>query len=521
MQIPMPPWWCCHPSVLVRRAAVPGRASKSRPGAAVPGRAPTLAPWCSARPLPASGVGTADGPPPRQPNLPLDHDEADRALRSWRFWLVVVLAGIGAGVGAGVLMAILHAVQHLSYGYGHGDFQSGVARAPAWRRVVVLGGAGVVLGGAWVVLRKVGGPVRGLDEAVWEHRGRLPFFDTAANALLQIVAVGAGATLGREGAPKELGAGLASMLCDRAGLTPAQRRILVACGAGAGMAAVYNVPLGGALFAAEVLLGTMALPAVIPALATAAVATGTSWLLLPDRPTYEVGRLHVTAPLTIWAVLMGLVAGLLGAVLVVLVGWAKARATKGTRALGTITVALAAVGTVAIALPEVLGNGKDVAQLAFSGALGLSLVAAILLVRPLATAACLRAGAVGGLFTPTLTVGALAGSLAGRAWQVLVPGEAMAAFAVIGAAALLSGAMQSPIASVVLVIELTHSGLSLLVPIALAAAAATAVSRVLVPASLYTAAGWWQADRDPVVRRGALRRGRRGSSPRGGSAQQA
>ena len=445
---------------------------------------------------------TASGRGPHQPNLPLDHDEVDLALRSWRFWLVVVLVGVGAGTGAGVLMAILHAVQHLAYGYRHGDFQAGVRAAPSWRRVVVLVGAGLVLGTAWVVLRRVGGPVRGLDEAVWEREGRLRFVDTALNALFQIVAVGAGATLGREGAPKELGAGLASSLCDRAGLTPTERRVLVACGAGAGMAAVYNVPFGGALFAVEVLLGTLTLPVVVPALATAGVATGVSWLLLADRPTYDVGHLPLSASVTLWAVPLGGLAGLLGAGLVVLVGWAKARATRGTRTVLSVTAAYGAVGALAVVLPEVLGNGKDVAQMAFSGALSLPLVAAIVVARPLATGACLRAGAVGGLFTPTLTLGALVGVVAGRAWGALWPAGPVAGFALIGAAALLSAAMQSPVASITLVVELTHSGLALLVPVALAAAGATVVSRALVPASLYTAAGWWQgshasSDRHP------------------------
>jgi H+/Cl- antiporter ClcA len=454
------------------------------------------------------GAATA-GRGPHQPNLPFERDASDLSLRSWRFWLVVVLVGVGAGLGAGVLMAILHAVQHFAYSYRHGDFQSGVRHAPRWRPLAVLAGAGVVLGGAWVLLRKLGGPVRGLDEAVWEHQGRLRPLDTAANALLQIVAVGAGATLGREGAPKELGAGVASGLCDRFGLGANERQVLVACGAGAGMAAVYNVPLGGALFAAEVLLGTLALPTVLPALATAGVATGISWLLLPDRPTYDVGHLPVSASLTLWAVLLGLLAGLIGAGLVVVVGWAKARATKGTRTAGTIAVAFGAVGLVAMALPEVLGNGKDVAQLTFSGALSLPLIAVIVVARPLATAACLRAGAVGGLFTPTLAIGALVGTLAGRAWAVFLPAGPVAGFALVGAAALLAGAMQSPIASVALVIELTHSGLAILVPIALAAAGATAVSRVLVPASVYTASGWWHAghpsDAAPADRPSALR----------------
>ena len=437
-------------------------------------------------------AAAGEGGGPHQPNLPLDHDALDRALRSWRFWAVAVLVGLGAGLGAGGLMAILHAVQHAAYGYHQGDFQHGVRSAPRWRPVAVMAGAGLVLGAAWMLLRRLGGPVRSLDEAVWERDGRLRVARTTVNAVLQIVAVGAGATLGREGAPKELGAGFASWLSDRARLSPAERRVLVACGAGAGMAAVYNVPLGGALFAAEVLLGSLSLPLVVPALATAGVATGVSWLLLPDRPTYVVGHLPLSASLTLWAVPFGLLAGLLGAGLIVLVGWAKDRATSGPRTVGSVAVSFAAVGAVGAALPEVLGNGKDVTQLAFSGALGLPLVAAIVIVRPLATAALLRAGAVGGLFTPTLTVGALAGVLAGRAWGMAWPAGPVAGLALVGGAALLSGAMQSPIASVVLAVELTHSGLGVLVPVALAAAGATAVSRALVPASLYTASGWWR-----------------------------
>lgn len=86
----------------------------------------------------------------------------------------MVLVGIGAGLGAGVLMAVLHAVQHLAFGYRHGDFQSGVRSGPPWPRVVVLAAAGIILGAAWVLLRRIGGRVRGLDEAVWERKGRLP-----------------------------------------------------------------------------------------------------------------------------------------------------------------------------------------------------------------------------------------------------------------------------------------------------------------------------------------------------------
>ena len=138
----------------------------------------------------------------------------------------------------------------------------------------------------------------------------------------------------------------------------------------------------------------------------------------------------------------------------------------------------------------------------------------LVVARPLATAACLRARAVG--VQPDPRRRRPKGALAGRAWAALLPAGPLAEFALIGAAALLAGAMHSPIASVALVVELTHSGLALLVPIALAATGATAVSRILVPATLYTAAGWWQAGHsphaDPAHRR-SPRRLRLGGGP--------
>jgi len=420
---------------------------------------------------------------PQQPNLP---DRWDEAWGSWRFWLVLVLTGIGAGIGAGVLMAILHGVQHLAYDYRRGPFQAAADRTSGQRRVLVMAGAGLLLGGSWFFLRKLAGPGRGLSEAVWAHAGHLPFVRTLVNGVLQIVAVALGATLGREGAPKETGAAIASRLSQAMGLDRGQRRLLVACGAGAGMAAVYNVPLGGALFALEVLLGTVSLPLVVPALGTAAIATAVSWLLLPDRATYLVP--HVTAPDTVvvWAVVIGPVAGVLGAGYIWLIGRAKAAKPDGWRLVPSIFVAFVVVGAVAVAYPQVLGNGKDLTQLLLVARLGLPVVGAVVVIRPLATAVFLRNGAEGGLFTPTLAFGALFGTIAGHGWNLLWPGGAAAAYTMIGAAALLASAMESPLASIALVVELTHSGLDLVVPITLAVAGSIVVCRRLQRWSIYT-----------------------------------
>ena len=432
-----------------------------------------------------SGETGLEAPPDHvmQPNVPAGGDVPSLSAP---FWGVVVLTGIGAGIGAAGFMVLLHAVQHLAYGYRSGLFQYGVRRTSPERRVAVMVGAGVFAGVAWMVLRRVAGAGTGLSEAVWERAGKLPFFGTMANAVLQIVVVGLGATLGREGAPKEAGAAMASRLSDFFGLPVRQRRLLVACGAGAGMA-VYNVPLGGALFALEVLLGTLSLSLVLPALATSAIATAVSWLVLPDRPTYQVPHYAVSAPQVVWAVLVGPLAGVVGVGYIRLIAWAKGHTPQGWHLVISTTVVFSAIGCVAVVYPEVLGNGKDVAQFAFVDQFGLPLLGVLMVIRPLATASCLRGGAAGGLFTPTLAFGALAGGFLGHVWSVLWPGAPVASYAMIGAAAMLAAAMQAPLASIALVIELTGNELTLMVPMLVAVAGATLVCRALDDRSVYSA----------------------------------
>ena len=113
----------------------------------------------------------------------------------------------------------------------------------------------------WWALYRFGRPLVSIRQAVKSDDPRMPLVSTTVHALLQIVTVALGSPLGREVAPREIGSALAGWLSRRAGLSVAQSRIMVACGAGAGLAAVYNVPLGGAVFVLEVLLGTFGWPA--------------------------------------------------------------------------------------------------------------------------------------------------------------------------------------------------------------------------------------------------------------------
>jgi CIC family chloride channel protein len=420
-----------------------------------------------------------------QPNVPGRGIVASYGIR---FWSLVVLVGAGAGLGGALLMELLHAVQHVAWSYRHGDFLDGVKRTSSGRRVLVLAGGGLLAGVGAVGLARLGEGGE-ISEAIWLRAGRVPLVPSVVRAVQAIVLVGLGASLGREAAPQQVGAGLASSLSEWAGLPGWQRRLLVACGAGAGMAAVYNVPLGGALFALEVLLGTLTLPLVLPALATTLIATAVAWVALPDRPTYSIPSYAVSGSLVVWAVIAGPIAGL------VAVGWvrliARAHEIRPTgrpvfRVLAPVVV-FTILGAVAIAYPQLLGNGRNVVQLALVGQIGVGLLAVLFVLKPLATAACLGSGAPGGLFTPTLTLGVLLGGLLGQAWSQVWPGAPFGAYAVIGGAAVLGAAMQGPLAAVVLLLELTHHADALMVPVLVAVVEATVVTRLLGASSIYSA----------------------------------
>jgi H+/Cl- antiporter ClcA len=204
-----------------------------------------------------------------------------------RFWLAVLLTGIGAGISAAVLTRLLQLVQHLVW--PGPDLLDAAASAGALRHIVVLLGAGLLTSAGQLILHRLtGGNGIDITEAISRFAGRLPAVRTLGSAVLSVLLVGMGASLGREGAPKQAGAVIANALSDRARLSDEQRKLLVACGAGAGMAAAYGVPLGGALFAVEVLRGVLALRLVLPALLASATATAVSWLALPNAPTYVI-----------------------------------------------------------------------------------------------------------------------------------------------------------------------------------------------------------------------------------------
>lgn len=406
--------------------------------------------------------------------------------RAAYFWGATVLTGTGAGIAAALLMRLLYLVQYRVWPGPH--ILDAAAQADAWRHIGVLAAAGVLTGIGQVLLRRVvSGNSIDITEAISNDAGRLPALRTIGSALLSVIVVGMGAALGREGAPKQAGAVIANAVADEAHLSDEQRRLLVSCGAGAGLAAAYGVPLGGALFAVEVLRGQLALRLILPALLASTIATGIAWLALPNEPTYVIPAYTLTASVICWSIVAGPVIGVVSVVFVRAIAWADRHKPTSWRRIFAPTVALSLIGVASIAYPQLLGNGKDIAELAFTNQVPPYLLLVLFVLRPLASVLCVGSGVPGGLFTPSLAMGALLGGSLGVAWSWMWPGVPLGMFAIIGAGAVLAATTHGPISAVVLLMELTGRDRSFILPLLIAVVTATVVARTLDERSIYDA----------------------------------
>jgi H+/Cl- antiporter ClcA len=402
------------------------------------------------------------------------------------FTVVIVVTGVTAGLGGTLLIMLLHFVQHIAFDYDLGSvpnpesFLEGVTAASPPRRAAALTACGLVAGIGWWSVFRFGKPLVSIKAAVGKGvpGPRMPFLTTTAHALLQIITVALGSPLGREVAPREIGAMLATRIASRAGLTPEEVRIVIACGAGAGLAAVYNVPLGGAAFVLEVLLGTLAPRILIAALASSVIASTVAWIGLGDVPQYLVPPLGISASLVAGSIVVGPVCGMAAYAFRKLVRWAGSRTPLGWKRITWSLAVFVFIGLLATLFPQLPGNGKGPSQLGFDGDLGLRLAIGLLALKVLAIALSLRAGAAGGVLTPSLTLGALLATIFSYVWNLFFPSVHAAAFAITGAAAFLASSMAMPWTAIILTIEFTRVSQDMWVPMVCAVTGSAATFRV-------------------------------------------
>ncbi|AKU65487.1 chloride channel protein [Schaalia meyeri] len=395
-----------------------------------------------------------------------------------RLAVATIATGVIAGVVGLMCIHLLHWIQALAWDMHSGTLLQAVSATSPARRVAVLALAGTVGSVSWYVLFRRNRAITSVSDAV--DGAPMPPLRATWHALTQILIVGFGASIGREVAPREMAAAFSAMAAERLGLSDADRRIIVACGAGAGLAAVYSIPLSGAIYTLEILLVSLSARAVAPALITCGIAVLVSTGFARPSFFYTVPTLTPSLSLTVFGVIVG---PLLGAA-----GWAFRRAVarvgavrpRGRRILVTLPVAFTLVGLVSTRIPSVLGNGQASAQTQFDAtwAAGTGFVFALLVLaaKTGTTFLTIRAGGWGGVLTPALALGAGLGAVIGLPWATAWPGSEVAAFALIGAAAFLGASMKAPFTGLILVIEFTGQGATILVPAALGIGGATAAA---------------------------------------------
>ncbi|WOR07112.1 chloride channel protein [Mycobacterium marinum] len=327
------------------------------------------------------------------------------------FFCAVVIVGLLAGVAGLSTTVVLRFVEHLTYHYAFGSLLEGITGSSPVRRALgpMVGGALAGLGW-WLLRRRTDVPP--LAGTIADH-ARIPRRTWSIDALLQVVLVGSGASLGREGAPRQFAAALSDFATTwLRRLSPGDREILLACAAGAGLGAVYAVPLAGALFALRIMLNTWNIRALGAALITSSLAVAIGSLVTHDRPELDWPSAESTYLLSAHALALAPVAFVVGVAFNRIMAAARpARLVRSWTLIPGLAAAGLAIGVCSHWWPELPGNGKSILTVSLASGMTLSAAAVILVLKPLLTALFLRVGGAGGMLTPSLATGAAAGSL--------------------------------------------------------------------------------------------------------------
>ena len=415
----------------------------------------------------------------------------------------LLLAG-GVGVLGGLVNLIFYfsieSVQRFIF-HHEGDMVEVAETLAWWQRLAApaLGGlaAGLLLHWGFKLVGNRG--PSNLLEAVAAGDGRLSLRSAVVKTISSVVSIGSGASIGREGGITQMTATMASRVGQLANWPPYRLRLLVACGAASGLSAAYNAPIAGAVFAAQVVLGNFSMRLFAPVVFSSVVASMVSRTFFGLEPWYEVPAFNFTHISQLpWFIWMGLLMGCLGAAFQLML-------RRSTEFFGELSIPIhlqmalggLLVGAIAIEYPGVWGNGYGMANRILLGNFTFQILIVLFCAKLVATMITVGSGAVGGVITPTLFLGAAMGSAFGVAVHVAGWGAGMptSIFALVGMGSMLAATTRSPLFAMILVFEISLN-YSLMPPLMLACVVSTLVASRFHADSIYT---------EPLRARGVLR----------------
>jgi CIC family chloride channel protein len=400
-----------------------------------------------------------------------------------RLWWWATISGVLSAV---CVVGFRHAVAFVEWvGTGHSGGLVEAARSIApWRRVAVclLGGilAGAVLeiGNRWAA-RAARGAVN-LDYIDAAREGRVDLNDrtTISRTLSALLSVGTGASIGREGPMVQLSAWVSAWLARLSTVPAEQRSVLMVCGIASGIGAAYHAPIAGVVFVLELALGFFGRHTVAPVLIASSVSGALIYWWVEPLPVYTMD-LVTMAPTSLGLALgVGLLFGLLGWAVLGMLNISRrvfARVRWFPLRLG---IGGLAVGLLSIAAPEVWGNGYSIVSSVLRDAPGWQWLSWLLLAKIIATVISSGSGSIGGVFTPSIFVGAVSGSVIAQLASTWLPVSIVGdprLLSVVGMAAVLAAVTHAPLMAIVMVLEMTHQ-FQLTIPVMLASGVAYAVS---------------------------------------------
>jgi CIC family chloride channel protein len=387
---------------------------------------------------------------------PLQNQHEDKVL----LVLTIIIGGL---VGLVVVAFIL-----LTENLGARLYPAGGA---AWRRVLVpIAGAlltGFLLARYFPNARGSGIPQTKV--ALFLNDGYISLRTVLGKFWLCSVSLASGIALGREGPSVQVGAGIASVLGRRLGLSPRSVRALVPVGASAALAAAFNTPIAAVLFSLEEVMGNLH----APVLGSIVLSSATSWmvlhLVLGDEPLFHVPAYQLVHPVEfLFYAVLGVVGGMVSVGFVRLLLWQRKKFLAMPNRIQWLlpTVGGITVGLLGWFVPEVLGVGYGFVSRALNGQMIIQTMVLLVGLKIVATATCYASGNAGGIFGPALFIGAMMGGAVGGAAHQLLPDYtgSVGAYALVGMGAAFAGIVRVPLTSVIMIFEITRD-YSIIVPL--------------------------------------------------------
>ncbi len=407
-----------------------------------------------------------------------------------QYLFLAILIGVLAGYGAVLFKYILKSMQWIFY-QDTNDFLFISDTIPLWMKIVMPAAGGLVVG---LVVNKFASEAKGhgvpeVIQAIALRGGRIRKRVAAVKIFASAVTIGSGGSVGREGPMVQIGSSIGSSIGQLFKIPSVHMRTMVGCGAAAGIAATFNAPIAGVLFALEIIIGDFGVMQFSPVVLASVTATTISRYYFGDFPHFDIPEYSIVS---LWEFffypILGVVTGFVALAFTKILYWGE-DVFDNIAIPEWIKPAIggAMLGCVFAIFPEVFGVGYGAMNAALNNSMELSVVFILIFVKILASTITLGSGGSGGIFAPSLFMGCMTGGAFGLVLHALLPGQTAlpGAYALVAMGGVVAGTTYAPITAILIIFEMSGN-YSIILPLMLTCITATVMNSTIRRASIYT-----------------------------------